>query len=230
MSTMAQGGDAIVVGVHAWLVVEAKPALSPSLGDPAALWESGRFPGRTALTAGGTRPIVLTEMRASELAEALQREELDAGFSFGVPDDDAIAQQPAWSYAAMALLPPGHELASRLELALAELVAFPLLSYHAGRQPGLSQQMRAILQRPTASPTIAGEACILNGYLTCIAAGMGVGAGDAGHIATLCRSDIVAVPLHGDERITTFLLHKDRRFGLSDALRRFVAHIKTLHQ
>ncbi len=170
----------------------------------------------------------LTELRASELAEALQREELDAGFSFGVPDDDAIAQQPAWSYAAMALLPPGHELASRPELALAELLAFPLLSYHAGQQPGLSQQMRAILQRHTASPTIAGEACTLNGYVTRVAAGMGVGVGDAGHIAMLRRSDVVAVPLHEDERITTFVLHKHQRFGLADALQRFVAHAKTL--
>lgn len=42
-------------------------------------------------------PLELTEMRALEMAEALQREELDAGLSFGVPDDDAIAQQPAWS-------------------------------------------------------------------------------------------------------------------------------------
>lgn len=172
--------------------------------------------------------LELTEMRASELAEALQREELDAGFSFGVPDDDAIAQQPAWSFAAMALLPHGHELASRSELNLADLLAFPLLSYDAGRQPGLLQQMRAILQRHTASPTIAGKACTQNGYVTRIAAGMGVGLGDAGHVATLCRSDVVAVPLREDERITTFVLHKHQRFGLPDALQRFVAHAKTL--
>ncbi len=172
--------------------------------------------------------LELTEMRAPELADALQREELDVGFSFGVPDDDAIEQQPAWSYAAMALLPPGHELASQPVLALADLLAFPLLSYHAGRQPGLSQQLRAILRRHAATPTIAGEACTLNGYVTRIAAGMGVGVGDAGHIATLCRADVVAVPLVEDERISTFVLHKHQRFGLTDALQRFVAHAKTL--
>jgi hypothetical protein len=57
---------------------------------------------------------------------------------------------------------------------------------------------------------------------------MGVGLGDAGHIATLCRSDVVAVPLRENERITTFVLHKHQRFGLPDALRRFVAHVNTL--
>jgi DNA-binding transcriptional LysR family regulator len=173
-------------------------------------------------------PLELTELRAPELAEALQREELDAGFSFGLPADDAIAQQPAWSYAAMALLPIGHELASQSTLTLGEVLSFPLLSYHPGRQPGLLRQMRAILERRAAIPTIAGEACTLNGYVTRIAAGMGIGLGDAGHIATLRRSDVVAVPLYEDERITTFVLHKHQRFGLHEALQRFVAHAKTL--
>ncbi len=172
--------------------------------------------------------LELTEMRASELAEALRREELDAGFSFGLPEDDAIAHQPAWSYAAIALLPAGHELALRPELSLAELLAFPLLSYHAHRQPGLLKQVRAMLKRHTANPTIAGEACTLDGYLTRIAAGMGVGLLDAGHMATLRRSDVVALPLREDERITTFVHHKHQRFGLPDALQRFVASAKTL--
>lgn len=174
-------------------------------------------------------PVELTEMRALELAEALQREELDAGLSFGVPDDDAIAQQPAWSYPAVALLPLGHELASRPELTLAELLAFPLLSCHVDRLPGLLKQIRAIVQRHTTTPTFAGEARTLSGYFTRIAAGMGVGLADAGHVATLHRSDVVTIPLRGDERITTFVLHKQQRFGLPDALQRLVAHIKSLN-
>lgn len=173
-------------------------------------------------------PIELAEMRASELAQALQREELDAGFSFGVPDAGALTQQPAWSYAVVALLPPGHELASQPQLSLAELLAFPLLFYHPGRQPGLSTQLHAILQRHAASPAIAGEACTLSGYLTRIAAGMGVGMADAGHQGTLRRADVVAVPLREDECITTFVLHKHQHFGLSESLQRFVAHVSTL--
>jgi DNA-binding transcriptional LysR family regulator len=172
-------------------------------------------------------PLDLTEMRAFELAAALQREELDAGFSFGLPDDAAIAQQPAWSYPVMALLPTGHELASQPVLPIAELLSFPLLSCNAERQPGLLQQMRSIVQRHTTTPTIAGEACTLTGYITRIAAGMGVGIGDAGHVATLCRDEVVAVPIREDERITTFVLHKHQRFGLPEAMQRFVAHAKT---
>lgn len=172
--------------------------------------------------------LELTEMRASELANALEREELDAGFSFGLPDNEAIAQQPAWNYPVMALLPRGHELAAQAVLPIAELLAFPLLCCHAERQPGLSHQMRSIVQRHSTTLTLAGEAGTLSGYVTRIAAGMGVGLGDAGHIAMLRRSDVVAVPLREDERFTTFVLHKHQRFGLPDALQRFVAHTKTL--
>lgn len=173
-------------------------------------------------------PLELTEMRALELAEALQREELDAGLSFGVPDDDAIAQQPAWSYPAMALLPLGHELASRPQLTLAELLAFPLLSCHVDRLPGLLAQIRTIVQRHTTTATFAGEARTLSGYFTRIAAGMGVGVVDAGHVVTLCRPDVTTIPLHEAERITTFVVHKHQRFGLPDVLQRFVAHAQSL--
>ena len=128
----------------------------------------------------------------------------------------------------MALLPLGHELASRPELTLAELLAFPLLSCHVDRLPGLLEQIRTIVQRYTTTPTFAGEAHTLSGYFTRIAAGMGVGLGDAGHVATLPSNDVVTVPLHEHERITTFVLHKHQRFGLPDALQRFVAHAKTL--
>jgi DNA-binding transcriptional LysR family regulator len=172
--------------------------------------------------------LELTEMRALELAEALQREELDAGLSFGVPAHDAISQQPAWSYPAVALLPLGHELASRPQLTLAELLAFPLLSCHFARLPGLLKQIQTIAQRHTMTPTFAGEARTLSGYFTRIAAGMGVGIADAGHVTTLCRSEVVTIPLQEDERITTFVLHKHQRFGLPNGLQRFVAHAKSL--
>ncbi|VTU38606.1 LysR family transcriptional regulator [Variovorax sp. PBL-E5] len=172
--------------------------------------------------------LELTEMRAPELAQALRREEIDAGFSFGIAECETLAQHPAWSYTAMALVPLGHELASRPVLDLAELFAYPVLTYHSERQPGASRQLRTILQRHAEVPTIAGEACTLNGYVTRVAAGMGVGLIDAGHVSTLRRSDLLAVPLREQEQITTFVIHKHHRCGLSDAVQRFVTHSKVL--
>lgn len=174
-------------------------------------------------------PLELSEMSAAELATALRREEIDAGISFGLLEDEAIAQDPAWNYPLVAILPFGHELASLEKVALADLLAFPLISCNADRQPGLLQQMRTIVQRYSPAPTITGEASSLAGYITRIAAGMGVGLADAGHVATLHRTDVVAVPLKEDERIVTCVLHKHQRFGLTEELQRFLTHAKRLH-
>lgn len=173
-------------------------------------------------------PLEIAEMRARELADALRNEEIDVGFSYGVPDDDAIAQTPAWRYPVMALLPRGHEFAERAAIPLRELLAFPLLSCNEERLPGLLAQMRAIVRKYTEQTTLAGAANTLSGYVTRIAAGTGVGLADAGHTWALQRDDVLALPLAQDERITTFVLHKHQRFGLAEPLQRFLAHVSTL--
>jgi DNA-binding transcriptional LysR family regulator len=173
-------------------------------------------------------PLEIAEMRAHELACALRNEEVDVGFSFGVPDDDAIAQTPAWRYHVMALLPHDHELAAQAAISLRELLAFPLLSCSEERLPGLLMQMRAIVRKHTEHATLAGAANTLSGYVTRIAAGAGVGLADAGHTWALQRDDVLAVPLAEHEHITTFVLHKHQRFGITESLQRFLAHVSTL--
>lgn len=173
-------------------------------------------------------PLEIAEMRARELVNALQSEEVDVGFSFGVPDDEAIAQRPAWRYPVMALLPRGHELAECAAIPLGELLAFPLLSCNEDRLPGLLAQMRAIVRKYKEQTTLAGAANTLSGYVTRIAAGAGVGLADAGHTWALQRNDVLALPLAEEERITTFVLHKHQRFGITEPLQRFLAHVSTL--
>jgi len=174
-------------------------------------------------------PLDLSEMRATELLAAMRREEVDAGFSFGVADDDAIEQERAWSYPLMALAPAGHELASFRTVSLAEVVAFSLIACHPDHEPGMRQQTDAIVRKYTAAPVIAGEANSLTGLITRVGAGLGVGLVDSGHLETLRRADVVAVPLAEDEPIITYVLHKHQRFGPPDALQRFLAHVKTLN-
>ncbi|WPG41184.1 LysR family transcriptional regulator [Variovorax sp. EBFNA2] len=174
-------------------------------------------------------PLDIAEMRAVELLAALRREEIDVGFSFGVPDDEAIVPDAAWSYPLVALLPPGHELATRDVLSISELLAFPMIASHPGRLPGLRRQMDTVRQRYTASPVIAGEARTLAGYITRVAAGLGVGVADAGHMETLRRTDVVAVALAEDIHVITYVLHKPQSHELHDALQRFLAHAKRPH-
>lgn len=179
-------------------------------------------------TASPQVPLELVEMRARELVAALKNEDVDVGFSFGLPDDESIAQVPAWRYRLMAVLPYGHELATQPVVSLPELLAFPLLSCNEERLPGLLGQMRAIVCKYTRRPTIAGEACTLSGYVTRIAAGAGVGLGDAGHAQALQRGDVLIRPLAEEEYITTFALHKLRRFANAEPAQSFLAQIKDL--
>ncbi len=173
-------------------------------------------------------PIEIAEMRARELASALRNEEVDAGFSFGVPDEDAIARTPAWRYRVMALLPRGHELAKQESIRAPDLLAFPLLSCNEERLPGLLAQMHAIVGKYTEQATLGGAANTLSGYVTRIAAGAGVGIADAGHTWALQREDVLALPLVEEEFITTFVLHKHQRFGITEPLKRFLDHVRTL--
>ncbi|WP_418147082.1 LysR family transcriptional regulator [Variovorax paradoxus] len=43
-------------------------------------------------------PLEFAEMSAVELSAELRREEVDVGFSFGVPEDESIAQEAVWTY------------------------------------------------------------------------------------------------------------------------------------
>lgn len=190
----------------------------PMLSDCFARWKS----------AAPAIPLELKEMRARELASALKREELDVGFSFGVPEDEAIAQEPAWHYRLMAVLPSAHELVSQPVVPMSVLLSFPLLTCSEERLPGLFVQMQSIVRRYTEQATIVGAADTAPGYVTRIASGVGVGLGDEGHTQTLLRNDVVVLPLAEDERITTYVLHKCQRFGLTEPVQRFLTHVSTL--
>ena len=174
-------------------------------------------------------PLELSEMRATELLAALLREEVDVGFTFGVKDDDSIEQEGAWTYPLKALVPTAHELASLAAVSLLDVVAFPLIVCSPDQEPGMQQQTDAVVRRYTAAPLVEGEAISLTGLVTRVGTGLGIGLVDGGHLDTLRRADVVTVPLTEEVFITTYVVHKRQRFGLSDALQRFLAHVKTLN-
>ena len=172
--------------------------------------------------------VELTEMHAAELLVALRNEEVDVGFSFGLQDDEAIAQQPAWHSPMVAIVSPEHELAERQAVSWSDLLSFPLIACTAAFHPGLYQQVACILRQQGLSPVVAAEARTLSGYLTRVAVGQGVGEADADHMRTLRRSDVVVLPLGEPAHFTTYVLHKHQRFGLSEPVQRFLTHVSTL--
>lgn len=174
-------------------------------------------------------PLELHDMPASDLADALRREELDVGISFGVAEEDAIVQEPAWTYPLMAVVPIGHELATRKSLSLNEVVAFPMIACSHKYRPGVRRQIDNLIKSCSFAPVIAGEAGSLAGYLTRIAAGLGVGLADTGHLQTMRREDVVTIPLEDSAvTITTHVLHKRQRSELSTSVQHFLTHAKSL--
>ncbi len=172
--------------------------------------------------------LELVELQARELVAALKNEDVDVGFSFGVPLDESIVQVPVWRHRLMAMLPDGHELSIQPVVSLPELLAFPLISCNEERLPGLSSQMHAIVHKYTKRPTVAGEAHTLSGYVNRIAVGAGVGLSDAGHAQAMQRSDVLVRFLAEEEYITTFALHKFQRFEGIEHVQRFLTHIKDM--
>lgn len=171
-------------------------------------------------------PLELSEMRSRELIAALTREDVDVGFSFGVPDADSIAQEVAWSYPCMAIVPLGHELARSDVVALPDLASFPLIGCDPEFLPGLRQQIDHLLTEAGCHPTIVGGISSFAGYVTRVAAGHGVALATSGHVETLRRDDVQVLPVSGSARIHTYVLHKHRRFGMPAAIERFIAHAK----
>lgn len=169
-------------------------------------------------------PVDLTELRAAELLAALRAEEVDAGLSFGLVEDEGIAQVPAWTSPIVAIVPLGHELANRETVSLDELYAFPVIYVDPTCHPGLCRQMGAILRERSLSPTIVGRARTLAGCLTRVAAGLGVAVADADHMQAVRRANVVVLPLTEKLHFTTFVLHKRRSGVLPDVLQRFLAH------
>ena len=173
-------------------------------------------------------PVELTEMHAVELLAALRNEDVDVVFSFGLQDDEAIAQRPAWNSPMVAILSPEHELAGRQSVSWRALMSFPAISYSLAFHPGLYRQVASVVREKALSPVIAAEARSLSGYLTRVAVGQGVGVADADHMHTLQRRDIVVLPLVEPAHFTTYVLHKHQRFGLAEPVQRFLTHVSTL--
>lgn len=174
--------------------------------------------------------IEILEMNAAELNAALSSERIDVGFSFGLPANHVeINQQAAWSSEVVAIVPPNHPLAVEQAVSLTDLFAFPTVACTATYHPGISRQVANIIQQHALVRTVACEARTLTGYLTCVAAGQGVGIADADHMRALRRNDIIVVPLLEKVHIATYVLHKRRSSGLSEILQRFLTHATNFH-
>lgn len=171
--------------------------------------------------------LEMSEVSAAGITQGLRREELDVGLSFGAPMDKGIVQEAVWSYPVVVLVPAGHVLAAEPGLTLKQVAAQPLVVCHPHHKPGVHRQVAALIRRHNNNPHVVDQAQSLGGFIARIGTGCGIGLADAGHMLTVNRPDIVSIPLLDDTAaLTTYVVYRRSRKGITPALQRFIAHMK----
>jgi LysR family transcriptional regulator, benzoate and cis,cis-muconate-responsive activator of ben and cat genes len=119
--------------------------------------------------------LVLDEMLAAEIAEALRRRRIDVGFARpALVPEAGLAQRLILEEPYVAALPRAHPLAERDDIALAELSDDAFVLYPARPEPSVTGLIVAACQAAGFTPRLAQEVLHLQTAIGLIAAGVGV--------------------------------------------------------
>ncbi|MFQ3457795.1 MULTISPECIES: LysR substrate-binding domain-containing protein [Bradyrhizobium] len=119
--------------------------------------------------------LVLDEMLAAEIAEALRRRRIDVGFARpALLPEAGLAQRLILEEPYVAALPRAHPLAERDDIALAELSDDAFVLYPARPEPSVTGLIVAACQAAGFTPRLAQEVLHLQTAIGLIAAGVGV--------------------------------------------------------
>ncbi len=119
--------------------------------------------------------LVLDELLAADIAEALRRRQIDVGFARPpLPSEAGFAQRLILEEPYVAALPRAHPLAGRSEIALAELSDDAFVLYPAQPEPSVTALIVAACQAAGFTPRLAQEVLHLQTAIGLVAAGIGV--------------------------------------------------------
>ncbi|QIG97436.1 MULTISPECIES: LysR substrate-binding domain-containing protein [unclassified Bradyrhizobium] len=119
--------------------------------------------------------LVLDEMLAAEIAEALRRRRIDVGFVRpALLAEAGLAQRLILDEPYVAALPRAHPLAARSDIALAELSNDAFVLYPVRPEPSVTGLIVAACQDAGFTPRLAQEVLHLQTAIGLIAAGVGV--------------------------------------------------------
>ncbi|MGF6427452.1 MULTISPECIES: LysR substrate-binding domain-containing protein [Bradyrhizobium] len=119
--------------------------------------------------------LVLDEMLAAEIAEALRRRRIDVGFARpALLPEAGLAQRLILEEPYVAALPRAHPLAERDDIALAELSDDAFVLYPARPEPSVTGLIVAACRAAGFTPRLAQEVLHLQTAIGLIAAGVGV--------------------------------------------------------
>jgi DNA-binding transcriptional LysR family regulator len=146
--------------------------------------------------------------------------EVDAAIFSQPPADPNVTTQPLRAEPRVALIPKGHPLAGRRELAVGEILDETFLGFHPSIDPGWAGFWSLDDHRGGPAPRIVGEATDAQQRFGMLAAGRGIATAPA-YAAAMVKvlPSVVAIPLtDADPAIITLAARKDRQHSLVEEL------------
>ena len=171
--------------------------------------------------------IRLLEMSVNEMAEALNRDRIDAGFTVHPEPGEALRKEIAWRDRFAVALPGNHPLLSLKSIPRREIVRCPILLFHPESCPGGYDVIhRWLFNTASSFPRIAEYVASHETMLMLAAAGFGVGIGLASQIALYRTPGVIVRPVADLPATATFLVTSERT--PSQALNHFLAHVRQI--
>jgi DNA-binding transcriptional LysR family regulator len=172
--------------------------------------------------------IRILEMGVGEMAEALNQERIDAGFTVHPEPGEALRKVAVWRDRLAVALPGNHPLLSLGSIPRREIVRYPVLLFHPESCPG----GYGIVHRwlfdisSSSSPRIAEYVASHEAMLMLAAADYGVGIGLESQIALYRTPGVIVRPVADAPAPATFIVTPNR--PSSETLRHFVARVRQI--
>ncbi len=168
--------------------------------------------------------LSVREMPPAEQMPALNLGRIDAGLMRTPVDDPSLVTETLYDEPFIAALPPGHRLAERARLALADLAPDPFVMTPRLRGPSYFDRIVSMCRSAGFSPHIVQEAPLTD-LLTLVAAGLGVSLVPAS-IRRIGPRGVLFRPVIGRGTSKVVLVWK--KGPMSPVLKELVATVRTV--
>lgn len=165
--------------------------------------------------------VRLTETSLAEQLRGLRSGDFDIGIAYTNEVNDGVIAEPLWRDPIMSIIPARHPLLVHKEVALDELLRFPLVLCNPQICEGYHRALSRILWSIGREPVVVDHVASTELMLALVAAGYGVGFMSLPRTMIYRYPNVVVRPLaSGDALLTTYLLRMESRES-SSSLERF---------
>ena len=146
---------------------------------------------------------------------------VDVGITLGGVHADDLVVRRLWDDPILAVVAADHVLASRKHVAIADILAHPLVICQPQSDAAVSEHLRGLVSQSDPAPRVGQYASSIAGMLTLVSAGFGVSFIAQAHANMLKRDDLRFLPLLDAAAVfSTCVIH--RPGAVSEPLRQLL--------